>query len=245
MPRQFDVTSGNLANYDTEWSRREYGTEVGLRPIEADLVAEFFPGPPARVLDLGCGAGRTTIGLADRGYDVLGIDLAEPLLALARRRYPHVAFDRMDATALALPDRSFDAALFSYNGIDVIYPQEARRTCLREVRRVLCDRGVFALSSHNFVGAIFSGGFLYAHGYLNALGTLASQITNPLAREWYIRYRDGGGRQHLYSAPPARTIADAEACGFEVLAVRGATGERRLRAITLHQQHVHFVLRKR
>src|SRR5689334_12418402 len=116
------VTARNLANYDSVASLAAYTQEEGLRPLESELIDELFPAPPAQVLDLGCGAGRTTIGLARRGFRVTAIDLSRGLLAEARRRYPDLDFREMDATRLEFPDESFDAALFSYNGIDCIYP---------------------------------------------------------------------------------------------------------------------------
>ena len=60
-PRAGDpIVERNLANYDTQWSAREYSRHVGLWPIEAALVDRYFPNRPADVLDLGCGAGRTS-----------------------------------------------------------------------------------------------------------------------------------------------------------------------------------------
>ena len=238
------ISERNIANYASRWSVAAYAAETGLRPLEAELVTEFFPSPPARVLDIGCGAGRTTIGLSELGYDVLGIDLSSALLDVARRRFPAIAFAEMDATRLELPATSFDAAIFSFNGIDCIYPAAARRTCLAEVWRILQPGGVFILSSHNLIGAIFSGGFFYPRGYWHALQFLARQVANPLARQWFLRYDDPGGTQYLYSAPPDRTLADSQALGFEVLAVRGSAGARDLQRARMRDQHVHFALRK-
>jgi ubiquinone/menaquinone biosynthesis C-methylase UbiE len=238
------VTQQNLATYDTAWSVAEYTREQGLRPLEAELIEEFFPRPPVGVLDLGCGAGRTTIGLARQGYQAVGIDLSVTLLAQARQRYPQIEFRVMDATRLQFADASFAAALFSYNGIDCIYPAAARRRCLAEVFRVLAPGGIFLLSSHNLIGSVFSGGYWYPRGYWNAAKLFARQWRNSLAREWYIRYEDGGGPQFLYSAPPGYTVRQLEDVGFSVVAVRGVNGERRRAAIRMHQQHVHFVARK-
>lgn len=234
------VTTGNVASYAAPWSVAEYTREEGLWPLEAALVREFFPPPPAHVLDLGCGAGRTTIGLARAGYRPIGIDLAEGLLNEGRHRHPALDYRVMDAADLRFPDATFDAALFSYHGIDCIYPVVERIRCMAEVFRVLRPGGVFLLSGHNLLGALGSGGWLYLHAYWNGLRLLARQVTNPLAHEWYIRYRDGGGVQHLYSAPPSRTVHQLESVGFSVLDVRGSTGERRPGAVRLHEQHVHF-----
>jgi ubiquinone/menaquinone biosynthesis C-methylase UbiE len=235
------VVQENLANYSSAWSAEEYTRSEGLRGIERELVAEFMPAPPATVLDIGCGAGRTTIGLAQAGFAPVAIDLSPQLLGLARRRHPGLDFREMDAANLTFHDRTFDAALFSYNGIDNIYPVAARRRCLEEVFRVLKPGGVFIFSSHNAVGALFSGGFFYVRGYLNAMRMLALQKANPLRREWYWRYHDPGGPQLLYSAPPRVTVAQLEHAGFVVRDVRGSTGERRPGRVSRSEQHVYFV----
>lgn len=244
MNNEQNIFHHNIANYDSGWSVTEYTREEGLRTIEEELIAEFFPTAPARVLDLGCGAGRTTIGLARLGYQVTAIDLSETLLGQAQGRYPELDFRLMDATRLEFDSASFDAVLFSYNGIDCIYPLESRCLCIGEAFRVLKPGGVFSMSSHNLIGAIFSGGYFYLTGYRNAFRHLAQQIGNRLALEWFIKYEDGGGAQYLFSAPPSHTVRQLEAAGFAMLDVRGSTGERHPGKISRRQKHVHFTARK-
>ena len=47
-----------------------------------------------------------------------------------------------------------------------------------------------------------------------------------------------------YVATPGRTIEQSHRAGFVVGAIRGASGERRRRAVLVHQAHVYFVARK-
>jgi SAM-dependent methyltransferase len=245
MVEPSEILRANIANYNSHWSAEEYTRENGLRPQEEALIAEFFPPPPVRVLDLGCGAGRTTAGLARLGYDVVAIDLSDQLLELARSRFPGLDFRNMDATALDFPDGSFAAALFSYNGIDDIHPKSGRLRCMSEVHRVLRPAGSFLLSSHNFIGSIFSGGFFYPIGYWNAAKRIAAQWANPLALEWYIKYCEGGGRQYVYSAPPGATVRQLRKTGFDVPLVLGVGGEKDPWKVFFHQQHVDFAAIKR
>ena len=236
-----DVNRENLANYATAWSVSEYTRSRALTPWEARQVAAHFPAAPARILDLGCGAGRTTIALAAMGHQVVGIDLADRLLEEARRLAPGIEVRHMDAAQLTFDDGSFDAALFSYNGLDCLYPLATRERCLREVHRVLKPGGVFLLSSHNVLGASFSGGFLYVRGWINALGFVRRQLREPLAREWYLAYEDGGGVQHLYSAPPERTVGQLIAAGFARVELSGRDGTTDRTRVRWHEAHPQFV----
>ena len=55
-----------------------------------DVVRRFFrPGPTA---DIGCGAGRDTAWLVDKGFSTIGLDPSPNLLAEARRRHPGIEF---------------------------------------------------------------------------------------------------------------------------------------------------------
>ena len=50
-----------------------------------DAIAEVIP-PPARVLEIGPGPGVATLPLAQRGYQVLGVELGANMARVARRR---------------------------------------------------------------------------------------------------------------------------------------------------------------
>ena len=52
----------------------------------------FLPARPHIVLDLACGTGRMTFPLADRGYDMIGIDGSADMLAEATQKN----YDRQD-----------------------------------------------------------------------------------------------------------------------------------------------------
>jgi SAM-dependent methyltransferase len=82
-------------------------------PLEAAL--DSLDATPARVLDLGTGTGRAAFLIARRypEAEVVGVDLAEDMLAEARRLTPpevadRVRFEQADAERLAYPDGSFD-----------------------------------------------------------------------------------------------------------------------------------------
>lgn len=104
-----------------------------------------------KVLDMGCGRGRTTAVLVDEYHaDVRAFDIDAPIIAEASRARPDINYHVGDATHLVgYEDGSLDLVLFSFNGIDYIPTREARKACYSEAARVLRPGGAFVYSSHN------------------------------------------------------------------------------------------------
>ena len=97
--------------------------QIGLWPAEEILVLEYFP-DDARVLDIGCGAGRTTIPLAEMGLEVVGIDFSPAMIQLAMElavvSKVNPELQVMDVMDLKFSDDSFEIAFFSYNGLELL-----------------------------------------------------------------------------------------------------------------------------
>lgn len=223
---------------------RHFDGPPGLTPAEACLVREFFPPAPARVLDLGCGNGRTTYPLHRLGYAVTGLDITPALIAAAVRRHPGVEFIVGDARSVPYPDATFDAVLFSWNGIDHLCPVVDRLLCLREVRRILKPGGAFLFSSHNALGMCYRcvrSLFLLR----NALSFIRDQWSSTRgAPAWYCAWRDPSlGKPLLFSAPPRVNVRMLREAGLDVLAVRSQDSpERPARA--LRDVHVQYACRR-
>jgi ubiquinone/menaquinone biosynthesis C-methylase UbiE len=69
----------------------------------------------ARVLDLGCGAGIPSTRLLAERFEVIGVDISEAQLDLARKNVPEATFVRGDFSELAFPDGSFDGITAFYS----------------------------------------------------------------------------------------------------------------------------------
>jgi len=101
------------------------------------------------VLDLGCGAGRTTLPIHELKARVIGTDLSEVMIDTARAKHPGIEFRVMDASRIDYPDEYFDVVVFSYNGLCYLYPEEKRNASIKEIRRVLKKNGKAIISSFN------------------------------------------------------------------------------------------------
>ena len=96
------------------WSDNQDRLDQFLRPISERLLDLADARPGELVVDVGCGCGATTLGLAERvgpEGEVLGIDLSDVMLRKARERTPDdvpARFVHADATVYALPPGEID-----------------------------------------------------------------------------------------------------------------------------------------
>jgi SAM-dependent methyltransferase len=98
-----------------------------------------------RVLDVACGTGivaRTAAARVAPAGSVVGVDLNEAMLTVARRVVPGVEFRQGDATALPCTDRSFDAVLCQM--ALMFFPDRA--AALVEMARVVTAAGTVAVA---------------------------------------------------------------------------------------------------
>jgi SAM-dependent methyltransferase len=123
-----DEEGGSAANQterrrwnDERWTRVWLRREVLTAEVTPSVVAALRPEAGERILEIGSGGGRLAIEVAGRvqpGGSVVGVDLSETLVALARRRagdarVAAVEFTVADAQTAALPG-PFDAAVSQF-----------------------------------------------------------------------------------------------------------------------------------
>jgi SAM-dependent methyltransferase len=127
--------------YDQNAEEFDEATAFDELPDEfRDLLSSFvddLAGPA--VLDAGCGPGRDVEYFHDRGLDPVGVDVAAGMLEYARENRPG-RYVKMDASALGLPDDTFDGV---WCPATVFFlPPAGMETALSEFARVLRPDGV-------------------------------------------------------------------------------------------------------
>ncbi len=200
-----------------------------LRPAEAHLFERFVPRGGA-VLDLGVGAGRTTPHLAARATRYVGLDYSDAMIARCREKFPALDFVIGDAADLsAFEDRSFDAVVFSFNGLGCLPEDAQRRRCLSEIARVTRPGGAFVFSLHNprcvLFRPVLEGASLpkkawrlaYAAGI--SLKMAPARLRSPALRrgEGYVRDVVGHGGPRVYNATPKVVRAALSEAGLDLV----------------------------
>lgn len=120
-----------------------------LRHLEAVLTTlDLEPG--MRVLDIGCGMGRFSLALAERGYEVTGVDLSSDLLDILAEHDPDSAVKTVCCDAAELDrhlEGPFDAAVgfFFLHHLADLEPalQAATRVLRPGARMAFCEPNAF------------------------------------------------------------------------------------------------------
>ena len=122
---------GNIMK-DLEYTKKQYNLDANIKrysdAIEKiglwnseKIIFDKYVKKSDKILDLGCGAGRTTINLFRNGYyNIIGLDIADKLIDFAKNYSKEnnldINFEVGDATKINYGDNIFDVVIFSFNG---------------------------------------------------------------------------------------------------------------------------------
>ena len=132
------------------WNSRYAGKEL-LWTAEPNrfLAAEVSELPAGRALDLACGEGRNAVWLAERGWDVTGVDFSEVALAkaakLAEGRGVSVDWVLADLREYVPPVRAFELVAVLYLHL----PPAQRRPVLDRAAAAVAAGGVMLVVGHD------------------------------------------------------------------------------------------------
>ena len=95
------------------------------------------------VLDIGCGAGRTTPHLRNLSKEYTGIDYSFDMIKSCKKIFKDVRLIHGDVRNMGIfEDEMFNFVLFSYNGLDSVCHEDRIRG-LNEIHRMLKQDGLF------------------------------------------------------------------------------------------------------
>lgn len=196
------VTRNDLSIYDAHADHWWDGSQRWLRTLQNlvparlmhfDRIADWRS---SAVLDLGCGGGFMAEALARRGASVIGIDLAEKVIAIARR---HAASQNLSieylvgaGEALPVADGSMDYVVC----VDVLEHVADLGEVINEARRVLRPGGLFLFDTIN--------------------RTWLASLVLVFLGERIFRILPVGTHDPAKFIAPAKLASRLKACGFTV-----------------------------
>ncbi len=126
--------------------------KVGLWASEKDLILKYFINKDEAILDMGCGAGRTSLGMEMLGYtNIVAVDFAPQMIecAINNSINSNIKYCVGNCVDLSYDDKMFSYVLFSFNGLMQIPDHNNRLRALQELYRVLKVGGIFIFTTHD------------------------------------------------------------------------------------------------
>ncbi len=138
--------------YDNKFFKNTIKFEADSASSFVDVVLRHYN--PESIVDIGCGAGRTTFGLFESGFThITGLDITPKMIEAAKNinqeKKCSIDFILADATNIPFENDTFDYALFSFNGIMEIPQRKERTKAMSEIKRVLKPGGIFIFTTHD------------------------------------------------------------------------------------------------
>jgi SAM-dependent methyltransferase len=127
---------------------REYykAREPGSRRRMGKAIEQLRLEKPDRVIDVGCGDGKSLELCSSVVSEVVGVDISSDAMKLCRRFAPSV---RASATDLPFRDKAFTKVIML--GVAEHMSMEDCRYCFAEIFRILRDRGMAVVQTPNFM----------------------------------------------------------------------------------------------
>jgi SAM-dependent methyltransferase len=181
----------------------------------ADIaVCDYVFRTPGKLIDLGCGTGRVCAHFAAKGFECVGVDLSEDMLARARQNAPTSTFVKANLVELSeLPEQSFDHAACLFSTLGMVRGAENRVKVVANAFRLLKPGGQFALHVHNR--------FFRGLGWKRVLGQrFKTLFGSATAGDISMPQAHGGAPLTLHHFTCLETARLLRGVGFEVKGVQ-------------------------
>ena len=125
-----------LKYWDSVSEKKEFTS-----PLILENLAKYIK-KDSRILDVGCGYGRTLDELYQNGYrNLVGIDFSSGMIERGKRQFPYLDLQIKKNDKIALPDASVDAVIL-FAVLTCIRTNEEQEQLVSEIKRVLKPQGI-------------------------------------------------------------------------------------------------------
>lgn len=153
--------------------------ELDHKPLDRMLLEEVCRlARGGQLADVGCGPGHISRFLGQRHDDVVGVDLSERMIAVARRHAPTVRFVTGSVLSLPFPSATLSGAVALYSLIHL--PPPDRGHALAEMARVLRADSFLLVAIHVSSDSVPSGGRRRVQQFLGQDVDMDGYFIDPL-----------------------------------------------------------------
>lgn len=195
------------------------------------LIKEYSR-PTKKVLELACGSGSMSILFAKAGYDLIGLDLSEEMLMIAKdkalRDRVKIGFFQQDMTEYEL-NQKFDTVLCICDGMNYVLEDEALERLFSRVHQSLKDEGTFIfdistyyklkyiLGDSTIAEAQEKSAFIWENFYDETLDILSFELSVFTKENGLYRRNDEVHEQRAFKVEEIKELSNRY---FELLTVQ-------------------------
>lgn len=133
-----------MLNQNTYWNKvadkKQFTT-----PFDIGLFEKYVKGN-SKILDYGCGYGRTLVELKENGYmNLSGVDFSEEMIKRARSEDRSIDYRVVKNNQLPFEDDKYDAVLL-FAVLTCVINNEEQTKIINEIRRVLKPEGIIYIN---------------------------------------------------------------------------------------------------
>lgn len=126
------------------WNKVAYDKEF-TTPFQIQLFSEFVS-KQDKVLDIGCGYGRTLNELSTQGFkNLYGIDFSQKMIERGKTDYPNLNLSQQNNKNIPFEDNTFDAIIL-FAVLTCIINDDDQTFLFDEIKRVLKPNGIIYIN---------------------------------------------------------------------------------------------------
>ena len=223
------VSQGTWESFGREdWANEEnqWLAKTPLIQLDQSFVEEVLSIPSGRVADLGCGAGRTSLALARKGFSVLAVDLSAAMLgqvraAAKREQLPIECLEANLVELGSIASESCENAVCLFSTLGMIKGSVHRQKAVGEFFRILAPGAKLLLHAHQFWWNLrqYGGAAWMTRHLVDSLLLRKTELGDR-----YATYR-GVPNFYLHSFRKGELRGLLRGAGFEIELWRPVTGE--------------------
>ena len=131
----------DIQSWSSRWTFEDiaYGARIGDKDYLSYFFRRYFPKPPQKIIEGGCGSGKYVTAYRRLGYDIVGVDFSKDLVERLNQFDNSLPVYEGNVKSLPFKDGSFECY---FSGGVFEHFEEGPSTVIKEARRILKKGGI-------------------------------------------------------------------------------------------------------